>query len=50
VVAHDGRVHVQGAVIGEDDRMALEQLGCEVQDVTAFESELRVQLPVLSDI
>ena len=50
VAAHAGHVNVQGAVFGEDDRIALEQLGCEIPGVRVFESELRLQPPVLSDI
>jgi hypothetical protein len=50
VAADAGHVHVQGAVFGEDDRIAVEQLGCEIPRVRVFESRLRVELPVLSDV
>jgi cytidylate kinase len=50
VAAHAGHVHVQGAVFGVEDRIAVEQLGCEIPGVRVFESELRVQPPVLSDV
>jgi cytidylate kinase len=50
VAARAGRVHVQGTVFGEDDRIAVEQLGCEIPGVLVFESDLRVQPAVLSDV
>jgi hypothetical protein len=48
VAAHAGHVHIQGAVFGVEDRIAVEQLGCEIPGVRVFESELRVQAPVLT--
>jgi cytidylate kinase len=48
VVAQDGRVRIEGEVITEEDRDAVEQVVLSVDGVRHVENELRVQPPPLT--
>lgn len=48
VVAHDGRVRIDGEVITEEDRDAVEQVVRAVDGVRHIENDLRVQPPPLT--
>jgi cytidylate kinase len=48
VVAQDGRVRLQGEVITEEDREAVEQIVRGMDDVRYVENDLRVQPPPLT--
>ncbi len=48
VMADDGRVRLEGEVITEDDRDAVEEIARAVEGVRAVENELRVQPPPLT--
>lgn len=48
VVAQDGRVRIEGEVITEDDRDAVEQVVRAISDVRQIENDLRVQPPPLT--
>jgi cytidylate kinase len=48
VVAQDGHVRLEGEVITEDDRDAVEQVVRAIEGVTAIDNDLRVQPPPLT--
>lgn len=48
VVAQDGRVHIEGEVITEEDREAVEQIVRAIDGVRQVENDLRVQPPPLT--
>lgn len=48
VVAQDGRVHIEGEVITEEDREAVEQIVRAIEGVRHVENDLRVQPPPLT--
>jgi cytidylate kinase len=48
VVAQDGRVRIEGEVITEEDREAVEQIVRSIDGVRQVENELRVQPPPLT--
>jgi cytidylate kinase len=48
VVAQDGRVRIEGEVITEEDREAVEQIVRSIEDVRHVENDLRVQPPPLT--
>jgi len=48
VVAQDGRVRMEGEVIGEEDRDAVEQIVRAIDGVRYVENDLRVQPPPLT--
>ena len=48
VVAQDGRVRIEGEVITEEDRDAVEQVLRQIEGVRLIENDLRVQPPPLT--
>jgi cytidylate kinase len=48
VVAQDGRVRIEGEVITEEDRDAVEQVLRQIEGVRVIENDLRVQPPPLT--
>jgi len=48
VVAQDGRVQLEGEVITEDDRDAVEQVVRAIEGVRTIDNDLRVQPPPLT--
>jgi cytidylate kinase len=48
VVAQDGRVRIEGEVITEEDREAIEQIVRDIEGVRHIENDLRVQPPPLT--
>jgi cytidylate kinase len=48
VVAQDGRIRIEGEVIAEEDRDAVEQIVEAIEGVRAVENDLRVQPPPLT--
>jgi osmotically-inducible protein OsmY len=48
VVAQEGRVHLEGEVLTEDDREAVEQVARAVEGVRLIDNDLRVQPPPLT--
>ena len=48
VVAQDGRVRIEGEVITEEDRDAVEQVLRQIEGVQLIENDLRVQPPPLT--
>ena len=48
VVAQDGRVRIEGEVITEEDRDAVEQIVRAIEGVRHVENDLRVQPPPLT--
>jgi cytidylate kinase len=48
VVAQDGRVRIEGEVITEEDREAVEQIVRSIEGVRSVENDLRVQPPPLT--
>jgi hypothetical protein len=48
VVAQDGRVRIEGEVITEEDRDAVEQIVTAIDGVRQLENDLRVQPPPLT--
>ncbi|MBV8717119.1 MAG: BON domain-containing protein, partial [Chloroflexi bacterium] len=48
VVAQDGRVRIEGEVITEEDREAVEQIVRSIDGVRSVENDLRVQPPPLT--
>ncbi len=48
VVAQDGRVRIEGEVITEEDREAVEQIVVSIEGVRHVENDLRVQPPPLT--
>jgi cytidylate kinase len=48
VVAQDGRIRMEGEVITEEDREAVEQIVREIEGVRHVENDLRVQPPPLT--
>jgi osmotically-inducible protein OsmY len=48
VVAQDGRVRIEGEVIAEEDRDAVEQVVHDVDGVRHIDNDLRVQPPPLT--
>jgi cytidylate kinase len=48
VVAQDGRIRIEGEVIAEEDREAVEQILAAIEGVRHVENDLRVQPPPLT--
>jgi osmotically-inducible protein OsmY len=48
VVAQDGRVRIEGEVITEEDRDAVEQVVRMIEGVRQIDNDLRVQPPPLT--
>jgi cytidylate kinase len=50
VVAQDGRVRLEGEVIAEEDREAIEQIIRQIAGVWLVDNDLRMRPPMLSDM